>query len=353
MRLATSWALWLLAGAPVLVALLVGAAFAWRRAVKRFGDEASVRRLLLGVSPSVRIWKAIVLVSGVVLALVAFSRPQFGGRTKMLRRRGIDVVVAMDFSKSMLARDVYPSRIELAKREVEGMLRDLGGDRVGLVAFAGETMSYPLTTDATAAALFLRDLHPNDMPVGGTAIGRALVASQRIFEGDSTTGRRTKVVILLTDGEDHEGEPVQAAEQLAQAGVQVHVLAIGSGSSEPIPQYAEDGSWLGYMRDPSTGAAITSRLSPEGDATLRQIANVTHGHYFRARPGQVGLEQVRRQLANLKRAELKARRVTIYDEVYDWFLLPAFILLLLEASLPDGFRRRARAPVPLAKGSPA
>ena len=353
MRLATSWALWLLAAAPVLVALLVGAAFAWLRAVRRFGDEASVRRLLLGVSPSVRAWKGIVLVVGVVLALLAFSRPQFGGRTKMLRRRGIDVVVAMDFSKSMLARDVYPSRMELAKREVEGMLRDLGGDRVGLVAFAGETMSYPLTSDANAAALFLRDLHPNDMPVGGTAIGRALVAAQRIFEGDPTTGRRTKVVVLLTDGEDHEGDPATAAQQLVAAGIQVHVLAIGSGSQEPIPQYAEDGSWLGYMRDAS-GAPITSRLSPEGEATLRQIANVTHGRYFRARPGSVGLEQVRRQLARLKRAELRARRVTIYDEVFDWFLLPAFVLLLLEAALPDGFRRRRSLEVPaLVHGSPA
>jgi len=338
-RLATSWALWLLVAAPALILLLVGAAFAWKRAVRRFGDEATVRRLLLGVSPSIRVWKGIVLVVGVTLSLIAFSRPQFGGRTRMLRRRGIDVVVAMDFSKSMLARDVYPSRIDLAKREVEGMLRDLGGDRVGIVAFAGETMSYPLTTDSTAAALFLRDLHPNDMPVGGTAIGRALVAAGRIFEGDPTAGQRTKVVVLLTDGEDHEGDPLAAAQQLATAGVQVHVLAIGSGSSEPIPMYAEDGSWLGYMRD-AAGAPVTSRLSPEGEQTLRRIADATHGNFYKARPGQVGLAQVRGALVRLKRAELRARKVTVYDEVYDWFLLPAFVLLLVEAALPDGLRRK-------------
>ena len=148
----------------------------------------------------------------------------------------VDVVIALDFSKSMLARDVGPNRIERAKAEIRRMLAALGGDRVGLVAFAGDTMEFPMTTDYPALELFLADLGPYDMPFGGTAIGRALTSAGRLLErsraGDPPTrdgaARAAQVVVLITDGEDHEGDPVAAARELAERGIKVFVLGVGS-----------------------------------------------------------------------------------------------------------------------------
>jgi Ca-activated chloride channel family protein len=218
------WLLWLLALVPLLGAALL---FGYRlrlKAAERFGADSTLKRLLLGRSSGLRVARAAIVLLGLAFAIVALARPQYGSRTRMLRKRGVDVVIALDFSKSMLARDVRPSRIDRAKAEITAFLNELGGDRVGIVAFAGETMEFPLTVDYAAAALFFRDLGPYDMPVGGTAIGRALTASKRLLERSSREqangneddkNRRSRVVVLLTDGEDHEGDPLAAADELA------------------------------------------------------------------------------------------------------------------------------------------
>ena len=342
MRFAHPELLWFLATLPLLAGgLLIGWARG-RASARKLGDEALVRRMVADRSPVLRVLKGALVLLGVGCAIVAMARPQYGGSTRLLRKRGIDIVVALDFSKSMLARDAYPSRIELAKREVMTMLADLAGDRVGLVAFAGETMTYPLTTDYRAAGLFLRDLSPNDMPVGGTALGEAIRAATRLFESDRTSARRSRVLVLMTDGEDHEGGPLEAAQAAAAVGIKIHVLGIGSGSNEPIPLTNEDGSWLGYMRG-RDGAIVTTRLSAENEGQLAELARASGGRYFRAARGQVGLREIRDEVANLKRRELKARKVTIYEEKYAVFLLPAFLLLLADAVIGEAVRRRARA----------
>src|SRR5262249_33557183 len=148
------------------------------------------------------------------------------------------LVVCLDFSKSMLARDVYPSRIERAKRELERLMDDLAGDRLGLVAFAGETLKYPLTSDYAAAKLFWRDMKPDDMPVGGTAIGRAISAATdmlvRARQGSSRP--RAQVILLLTDGEDNDSEPVAAAAEAAKLGIKIYAVGIGSPGGELVPE---------------------------------------------------------------------------------------------------------------------
>ena len=342
MRFAHPEVLWFLALVPILAAgLLLGWALR-RAAARKIGDEALVRRLVADGSPVLRVLKAAFVLVGVCGAIVAMARPQYGGATRLLRKRGIDIVVALDFSKSMLARDAYPSRIELAKREVMAMLADLAGDRVGLVAFAGETMTYPLTTDYRAAGLFLRDLSPLDMPIGGTSIAEAIRAATRLFESDRTSARRSRVLILMTDCEDQEGGLAEAAQAAAAVGIKIHVLGIGSGAAEPIPLTSDDGSWLGYMRG-RDGAIVTTRLAAENEQQLQEIARISGGRYFRAARGQVGLRDIRAELANLKRRELKARRVTIYEEKYAVFLLPAFLLLVADAVIDEVVRRRSKA----------
>jgi Ca-activated chloride channel family protein len=363
MTFRVSWALWFLALVPVVVALLVYGYRARKQSVLKFGDPRTVELLVHKRSPQIRATRGVLFVVGFGLFLLAFAGPQYGSHTRVLRKRGIDVVIALDFSKSMLAKDVRPSRIDRAKAELSRLFSELTGDRVGVVAFAGDTMEFPMTTDYAAIETFLRDLGPYDMPVGGTAIGRALTASGRILErarkgsqeakpDTPDPERRSQVVLLFTDGEDHEGDPVEAARALAAEGARVFVVGIGSKTGEPIPTYAPDGTWTGYLRDDS-GNPVLSALTDQNEAQLRKIAEIGKGKYFRAREGTVGVDEIRTLMHGMKQSENKARKITIAEDRYALVLLPAFLLLLLEALLPDawqaGFpwrRARTRAPEP-------
>lgn len=346
--------LWLLLGLPLVVGLPLLAWFLRRRARERFGTRENVAALQLGWPAGFRAARAVLLVLGLVLIVVALARPQYGSRTRILRKRGVDVVVVLDFSKSMLARDVRPSRIERAKAELTRLLGDLDGDRVGVVAFAGETMEFPMTIDMSAATLFFRDLGPYDMPVGGTAIGRALVAAKSLLDRSAPRQRpdapeaqaastRSRVVILMTDGEDHEGDPLEAARALAESGVSIFVVGIGSSTGEPIPTYAPDGTWTGYLRG-QDGQPVLTSLTAENEQQLREVARLGHGRYFRAERGGVGVEEIRRAMRRLRQDEQRARRITVHEDRYALVLLPAFLFILLEALLPDAwigrFRRR-------------
>jgi Ca-activated chloride channel homolog len=344
---------WLLVLPLIAGAMLVGLRMR-QRAAERFGSEVARGRMVVGASPALRAARAVLFLIGLGLAIVALARPQYGSQTRMLRKRGVDVVIALDFSKSMLARDVRPSRIDRAKAEITAFLDELTGDRVGIVAFAGETMEFPMTVDYSAAALFFRDLGPYDMPVGGTAIGRALTAAQRLIErssrpvaetekaeGADKSATRARVVVLMTDGEDHEGDPVAAAQELAKGGARVYVVGIGTRTGEPIPTYAEDGTWTGYMRD-ADGNPVLTALTHDNEAQLKKIADVSGGKYFAAGRGSVGMDQIRAEMRRMKQTELKARKITVHEERYAPVLLVAFLLLVLEALLPEGRLRRRR-----------
>ncbi|MEC7523771.1 MAG: VWA domain-containing protein [Myxococcota bacterium] len=345
--------LWLLLAVPALAALPL---FAWwrrRHATARFGDREVLRSLTAGRSGPWRATRAVLFVIAIALTVVALAGPQYGSRTRILRKRGIDVVIALDFSKSMLARDVSPSRIERAKAEIVRLLSELDGDRVGVVAFAGESMEFPMTTDYRALSLFFRDLGPYDMPVGGTAIARALITSKRLLERADASRQtapddeasRSRVVILMTDGEDHEGDPVEAARELADAGITVFTVGIGSRSGEPIPTYAPDGTFTGHLRD-AEGNVVLSALTEDNEQQLTEVAEATGGRYFRAPRGQVGVDQIRRQLRSMQQHENEARRVTVHEARFALILFPAFLLLLLEALLPDAWIGRRRAAPP-------
>ncbi len=350
--------LWLLLGLPFVAGLPLFAAFLRKRAAARFGTAENLAALQVGRPAGFRAARAVLLVLGFVLLVMALARPQYGSRTRILRKRGVDVVVALDFSKSMLARDVRPSRIERAKAELTRLLGDLDGDRVGIVAFAGETMEFPMTIDMSAATLFFRDLGPYDMPVGGTAIGRALVAAKSLLdrsaprqtpiaaEAQPNSGR-SRVVILMTDGEDHEGDPLEAARALAADGVTIFVVGIGSSTGEPIPTYAPDGTWTGYMRG-EDGQPVLTSLTAAAEEQLREIARLGRGRYFRAERGGVGVEEIRRAMRRLRQDEQRSRRITVHEDRYALVLLPAFLLILLEALLPDAWlgRTRRRKPQP-------
>ncbi len=343
-----------------LIATVSIAMLWWRRErdTRRFGSQKTLAKLIIGSAPALRVARGTILVIGMTLVAISLAQPQYGSRTRTLRKRGVDIVIALDFSKSMLARDVRPSRIDRAKAELTRLLAELDGDRVGVVAFAGETMEFPMTVDYSAVGLFLRDLGPYDMPVGGTAIGRALIASQRLLERsnrrppsvseeEAEQQQRSQVVILITDGEDHEGDPVSAANELANAGIQVITVGVGSRSGEPIPTYSPDGTWTGYVRD-EDGNIVQTALTEEGEQTLEQIAERTNGEFLRAREGSVGISEIRERLRAMHQSESESRRITVHEPRYALVLLPAFLLLLLEFLLPHSWigRRQRRRPRP-------
>ena len=344
MRMGNEWALWLLAGLPLVIALMIVGFVRKQRALGRFasgaaGQKDGARRwgweqLAAGVSLGRRAVKSVLLVLALGLLVGALARPQYGGTEKMLKVKGIDMAVALDFSKSMLARDVRPDRIGLAKKEVDGLIGKLTGDRVGVVAFAGSAISYPLTTDYEAISLFLRDLSPNDMPLGGTDIGAAVEAGVKLLTADPTSKKRAKVLLIITDGEDHEGRGVEASKIAAKNGVRLFVLGIGTGTAELIPKYLDDGTQDGFQQD-ADGKYITTSLTPEGEGNLKTMAKNTQGIYIRSAPGKISIFPVADEIRKLKQAELKARKVTIYDEFYLWFLVPAAILMLLESLVND------------------
>ncbi len=338
MRFAQPQLLWLLLLLPIVVVGTVVAFTRRRRLLQRLGGKVLIERMAASASVPRKIVRAALLITALALLLVALGRPQAGGRAKLEKQRGLDLVVALDFSKSMLARDMYPSRLERAKRELERLLDRLGGDRVGLVAFAGVTMSYPPTTDYAAVKLFWRDLNPADMPVGGTAIGPAL----KVAMGQLTALRRkggearSQVILLLTDGEDTESDPGAMAEEAARLGIKIFAVGIGSRSGELVPQVNEDGQVTGYAKD-ANGSYVTSRLAEE---MLAKLAATTSGEYLRADAKRFGVEAVEAALAGLKRTEDEARLVKQYDDVFELLLLPAFLLLVAEACFDE--RRRLR-----------
>ena len=336
MRFAEPQMLFFLALALAVIAGVVAGVTLRKRALRRFGEAAAVEAQLRRPWPYLRAAKVIALTLGVACLAFAAARPQYGGRIQMLKKRGIDIVVALDFSKSMLAADVQPSRIERAKLELNELIGLLTGDRIGLVAFAGDTMRFPLTTDYAAATAFWRDLTPYDMPVGGTAIGKAITAAVRMLRplGEDTdpakTGEpaRSKVIILLTDGEDHLGDPGAAADEAAAQGIAVYTVGFGSDSPELIPRYLDDGSTMGYQKS-DTGEYVTTALTAANEDKLKEIAAKTSGRYYRAGADLSGIAAVVDEIRKMKQTEVEARQITVYDEVFQWFLAPAALLMLL------------------------
>jgi Ca-activated chloride channel family protein len=273
------------------------------------------------------------------LAFVALARPKFGRGTKLVPATNLDVVIVLDYSKSMYARDVAPSRITRAKAEVARLVRDLPGARFGAVAFAGEPMSFPMTSDGAAIAQFFRQLEPNDMPVGGTATARALERAREVLARDPKSHEHVRVIVLVTDGEDLEGDPVSVAQACAKEGTRVDVVQIGGRAPEVIPEVSADGKVIGLRKD-ETGKPLTTELSAEGETQLGKIATETGGTIVRAEHGETGIDKVARGLSKMMREELSEKVETVFAEEYAWPLGFALLLLVLEAALGEAPRRK-------------
>ncbi|HYQ04215.1 MAG TPA: VWA domain-containing protein [Polyangiaceae bacterium] len=328
----------------VALALIVGGVLL-SRSVKRFGDEALVRGLLTANPSGRRALKGVLLVLAVALAFIALAEPQYGRGTRLIPATNLDVVIVLDYSKSMYAKDISPSRILRAKSEVGRLIQELPGARFAAVAFAGEPMAFPLTSDGAAIAQFFRQLSPNDMPVGGTAIARALEAGRELLERDPKSKQHRRVMLLVTDGEDLEGDPVAVAESCKQADITVHVVQIGGRTPEPIPDVNEAGESHGYRTD-EQGKPLTTSLSAEGEEQLSKIASSTGGVIVQSARGETGITEISRRLARLVTEELSEKVETVYADVYMYPLGLALLLVLVETFVNEAARSRKPSAVP-------
>ena len=323
----------------VVGGLLLFGSVSLRRAVRRFGEPDRVYALQTSDPSTRRAYKGLLLVLATALAFVAAARPQYGKGTRLIPATNIDVVIVLDFSKSMYAQDVEPSRIFRAKVEVSRLVKDLPGARFGGVAFAGEPMGLPLSADGSAIAQFFRQLDPNDMPVGGTAIARALDHARNLLNRDPKSADHKRIILLITDGEDLEGDPVAVARSIGGEGTTVHVVQIGGRTPERIPEVGPDGKILGFRTD-HNGRPLTTALSVDGEKQLSEIATWTPGgRIVRAERGATGIDKIAAEIRAQMKGELSERVETVYADIYFWPLGIAIFLLFLETVLGESARR--------------
>jgi Ca-activated chloride channel family protein len=292
-----------------------------KKLLNAFGSNQLVKRLMRSVNPQRRIMKALFPILGLFFLILAMARPQFGTRVETVKREGQDLIVALDVSVSMMAQDIRPSRLEKAKLEISSMLDRLQGDRIGLVAFAGDAfLQCPLTLDYGAAKMFLSAIGPDIVSLPGTSIANAVETSLKAFKEEEKTN---KVLILITDGEDHTGRIPEVAEAAAEKGVIIHTIGIGTREGVPIP--LQD-SGQGFKKD-RKGEVVLTRLD---ESVLAQLSEKTGGEYFLASANEQELNAIFRSIAEMDKKELSAKEVTIFDEKFQIFLAIGLILILVE-----------------------
>jgi len=298
----------------------------------RLGSWELIRRLLPAVSRRRQILKAGMLILAVALLVFSLSRPQYGSIERPITRKGVDIFIAIDTSLSMLTQDIQPSRLARAEEQLNGLIHRLRGDRVGIITFAGTAfVQCPLTLDYALAQNILETIDADSVPIAGTAIGMAIRTATNAFE---RSAKGEKVLVLLTDGEDHETDPLGAAQEAAKAGVKIYSIGIGSEKGEPIR--LPDGS---FKKD-SDGHVVNSRLDL---VLLQKIAQATGGKTIKANPkGSLELDVLYADIGLIQKKTLRSQTYTIYEERFQYFLLPVILLLIMEMLTGDRKRVAVR-----------
>ncbi|MBW6497712.1 MAG: VWA domain-containing protein [Bacteroidales bacterium] len=314
---------YLLALIPLLLVLFWISWHFRRRALKRFGQDHVVRSLMPWRSvrrPWIKFMLLLVAFSMLVLAL---ANPLVGSRMQEARREGIDVIIALDVSRSMLAEDIRPNRLERAKMAVSRLIDRLENDRVGLVVFAGHAITQvPVTTDHSAAKMMLRTVTTNSVSVQGTAIGSAIERAMASFSGEDL---QNKVVIIISDGENHLDDPLVQARLAAQSGVTIHTVGIGTQAGAPIPVYRNN-QLSGFLRD-NQGNTVVSRYD---EVTLRAIAEATGGVFRHGTGADMGLNSILDEIRKVEKDTFETMVFADYQSRYHYFVALALLFLLLE-----------------------
>ena len=313
--------LWWLLTIPVFVVAYVLITRYKRRQLSEFGDPELMAQLMPDASKSRPIVKFALLMVALSLLIIAAARPQYGQQEKTVKRQGIEVMVALDISNSMLAEDVAPNRLDRAKQMLSKMIDNMVDDKVGLVVFAGEAFTQlPITCDYVSAKMFLNTISPKLIPTQGTAIGAALQTAIRSFGSQESDAGRA--IILITDGENHEDDAIAAAKQAQELGIQVFVIGIGKPEGSPIPVPGTND----YIKDRS-GQVVVSRLNEE---MCQEIAQAGKGAYVRCDNTNTAMRALQQELDRIATTDLETTVYADYNEQYQSFVLIALLLLVID-----------------------
>ncbi len=328
-RFAHSEYLYALYLVPIIIVLIWFSIRKQNELLNKFANS-KLHKVLFPLRSTAKIFfKNGLIVLSIILLIFALANPQIGSKIEEVKQVGIDVYILLDVSLSMKAEDIKPSRLEKAKHEISKLIQRLKGDRIGLIVFSGKAfIQFPLTTDYSAANLFLSAVSVKSVPQPGTAIGPAVKLSLNSFKKDEET---QKAIVIITDGEDHEGDLDGVIEEANNLGVKVYAIGLGSPQGVPIPVYNKAGRQTGYKKD-RNGNVVLTKLD---EATLEDITTKGNGEYYRGSNNDDELEMIYDDLANLEGSEFGATKVTEYEDRYYYFLIPAILILLLEVFIKE------------------
>ncbi len=320
---------------PLAGLFLLWASRQQRRALARLGDQNLIRRLSANINWRGRRWQTVFRLAALALLIFALARPQWGSEVREVKQEGLQVMVALDVSQSMLAQDIKPTRLDRAKLEIADLTERLEGDEIGLVLFSGASfVQVPLTSDYQTALNYLDNAGPNTISRPGTVIGDAIRTAMMAFNSELSS---QKVLIVMTDGEDRETDPLVAAQEAAEEEVLIYTIGFGTPEGEPVPEVAPDGQIIGYKTDQS-GNVVLSQLD---ESTLQSIAQTGNGKYYRATAAGRELDSLLAEINGLQQAQLQSRFETRYIERFQIFLALALVALIVAELIPE---RRSNHP---------
>jgi Ca-activated chloride channel family protein len=296
----------------------------WKnRAAKRFGDKKTIAKLMPQVSKGKPKFKFVLILLAFVLLVVGITDPQIGSKLEKVKREGIDLMLVLDVSNSMLAEDIKPNRLERSKMAISSLIDKLQGDRLGIIIFAGNAYKQlPLTTDYSAAKLFLSAVDTKIVPTQGTAIGEAIDMAAGSF-GDT---EHNKAIIIITDGENHEDDAIGEARKAAEQGIKVFTIGMGLPDGSPIPVYNNYGNRTGFKKD-KQGKTVITKLNED---MLRQIAAAGNGAYARANNASTGLRKLFKEISQIEKKEIETKQFTDYEDRFQIYLALALFLMVME-----------------------
>ena len=317
---------------PVLIAIFAFMLYWRKRALKRFGDWGIMQRLVPAMSGSRVIFKFILLMIGYIFLVIGLANPQIGSKLVEGERKGIDIMIALDVSNSMLAQDTKPDRLTRAKQAISKLIDKLGNDRIGMVIFAGNAyVQLPITTDHAAAKLFLNSVNTDIVPTQGTEIGEAIELAAESFDDEE----HSRAIIVITDGENHEDDAVKVTRSVAEKGINVFTIGMGLTDGTPIPQYNQYGRQVGYKKD-KQGHTVVTKLN---ETMLKEIADAGNGIYVRANNTQAGLSKVFDEINQLEKTEFESKMFSDYESRFQYFIALSLIMLLAELLI---FERKSK-----------
>ena len=298
------------------------------RLLEKFADKELHSVIVSSFSNVKNYFKFGVIIVALVSLILAAANPQVGTKLQEVKQTGIDVFILLDVSQSMTAEDIKPNRLEKAKYQISNLIRKLQGDRIGLIIFAGKAyIQFPLTTDYSAAGLFLSAVDVNSVPYPGTAINSAINLAVESFDSSATS----KVIIAITDGEDHAGDVMDAVNEAVTKDIRIYTIGLGSTGGVPIPMYNSRGDMIGFKKD-NEGNTVLTKLDEAG---LKQIATAGSGKYFRGNNYEDYLDKIYNDLSELKKSEFGVKKVTDYEDRFYYFLVPAIFLLIIELFISE------------------